>query len=115
VYTLAVLGVKENGWKGPEQYPLILSAVIKVAQFIVVQQALKLSKPLDNTFDDNSAYKSNSSRQLHRQPKGCLQLVQEIIDKFIVQGSYSLMQWMLDLQTYRLKIYYNTTSRGHVE
>lgn len=37
------------------------------------------------------------------------------MDKFIVRGSYSLMQWMLDLRTYRLKIYYNTTSCGHIE
>ena len=31
VYTLAVLGVREDGWKGPKQYPPILSRVIKVA------------------------------------------------------------------------------------
>jgi hypothetical protein len=80
-----------------------------------MQQALELSEPLDDTFDDNSAYESDSSRQPYRRPKGCLQLVQEIIDKFIVRGSYGLIQWMLDLRTYRLKIYYNTTSRGHVE
>jgi hypothetical protein len=29
---------------------------------MVVQQALELSKPLDNTFDNNSAYESNSGR-----------------------------------------------------
>ena len=66
---LAVLGVKEDGWKGPEQYPPILSAVIKVARFIVVQQALELSQPLDENafdddeFDDDSAYESDSSRR----------------------------------------------------
>jgi hypothetical protein len=59
---------------------------------MVVQQALELFKLLDNTFNNNSAYESNSGRQPHRQPKRCLQLVQEIIDKFIVRGSYSLMQ-----------------------
>jgi hypothetical protein len=32
-----------------------------------------------------------------------------------VRGTYSLMQWMLDLRTYRLKIYYNSTARGHVK
>jgi hypothetical protein len=37
VCALAVLGVKEDGWKGAEQYPPILSAVIKVAWFMVVQ------------------------------------------------------------------------------
>jgi hypothetical protein len=38
VCALAVLGMKEKGWKGAEQYPPILSAMIKVAQFMVVQQ-----------------------------------------------------------------------------
>jgi hypothetical protein len=59
---------------------------------MVVQQALELSEPLNNTFDDNSAYESNSGRQPYCQPKRCLQLVQEIIDKFIVQGSHGPIQ-----------------------
>jgi hypothetical protein len=33
----------------------------------------------------------------------------------MVRGSHSLMQWMLDLRTYGLKIHYNTTSRGNIE
>jgi hypothetical protein len=37
ICALAVLGVKEDSWKGPEQYPPILSAVIKIGRFIVVQ------------------------------------------------------------------------------
>ena len=83
VCALAVLGVKEEGWKGAEQYPPILSAIIKVARFMVVQQGLELSgadlaDPQDNgeeTDDfDHSAYESDPSRQSQR-PKGCLQLV----------------------------------------
>ncbi|CAN9275283.1 unnamed protein product [Alternaria alternata] len=117
VCALAVLGVKENGWKGPEQYPPVLSAVIKVARFMVVQQALELSGPLDDDeFDSDSAYESDdSSNPPRRWRKGCLQFVQEMIDRFMVRGSHGPMQWMLDLRTYRLKIHYNTTSRGHVE
>ena len=38
-----------------------------------------------------------------------------MMDRFMVRGSHSPMQWMLDLRTYGLKIHYNTTSRGHVE
>jgi hypothetical protein len=38
-----------------------------------------------------------------------------MMDRFMVRGSHSPMQWMLDLRTYMLKIHYNTTSRGHVE
>jgi hypothetical protein len=37
------------------------------------------------------------------------------MDQFIVRGTYSPMQWMLDLRTYGLKIHYNSTARGHVE
>jgi superfamily II DNA helicase RecQ len=116
VCALAVLGVKEDGWKGAEQYPPILSAVIKVARFMVVQQALELSEPFnDDDFDDDSAYESDSNRPTRRRPKGCLQFVQEMMDKFMVRGSHGPMQWMLDLRTYGLKIHYNTTARGHVE
>lgn len=116
VCALAVLGVKEDGWKGAEQYPPILSAVIKVARFMVVQHALELSGPLDDdAFDDDSAYESDSSRQRRHRPKGCLQSVKQMMDKFMVRGSHGPMQWMLDLRTYGLKIHYNTTSRGHVE
>nr|GEZ17793.1 RecQ helicase L2 [Tanacetum cinerariifolium] len=116
VCALAVLGVKEDGWKGAEQYPPVLSAVIKVARFMVVQQALELSGSSDDEdeFDSDSAYESDSSPPRRRR-KGCLQFVQEIMDQFMVRGSHSPMQWMLDLRTYGLKIHYNTTTRGHVE
>jgi hypothetical protein len=38
-----------------------------------------------------------------------------MMDRFMVRGSHGLMQWMLDLRTYGLKIRYNTMSRGHIE
>jgi superfamily II DNA helicase RecQ len=119
VCALAVLGVKGDGWKGPEQYPPILSAVIKIARFMVVQQALELSGPErkeeEEAFEDDSAYESDGSRAHTRRPKGCLHFVQEMMDRFMVRGSHGPMQWMLDLRTYGLKIHYNTTSQGHVE
>ncbi|KAN0067914.1 hypothetical protein V8E54_013842, partial [Elaphomyces granulatus] len=37
------------------------------------------------------------------------------MDTFMVRGTHSPMQWMLDLRTYGLKIHYNTTSLGHIE
>lgn len=37
---MAVLGQGEAGWRDPESYPPILSRVIKVARFMVVQKAL---------------------------------------------------------------------------
>jgi hypothetical protein len=58
-----------------------LSAVIKVARFIVVQQALEVLELFtNNEFKSDSAYESDSSNLQQRQRKGCLQLVKEIID-----------------------------------
>ncbi|KAI0568723.1 EntF Non-ribosomal peptide synthetase module protein, partial [Pyrenophora tritici-repentis] len=74
VCALAVLGVKEDGWKGPEQYPPILSAVIKIARFMVVQKGLEMSGPDEDSGDetdddlDDSAYESGPSQR--RRPKG---------------------------------------------
>lgn len=62
-----------------------MSAIIKLARFIVVQQALELSEAEDEDkaeLDNDSIHKS----------KGCLQHMQEMIDRFIVRGSYSPMQ-----------------------
>jgi hypothetical protein len=120
VCALAVLGVKEEGWKGAEQYPTILPAIIKVARFMVVQQVLELADLVDESsdelddLDDDSANGSDPRRQPQRL-KGCLQFVQQMLDRFVVRGSYGPMQWMLDLRTYGLKIHYNTTTQGHIE
>jgi len=115
VCALAVLGVKEDSWKGPEQYPPILSAVIKVARFMVVQQALELSDLFKEDELNESDGSTDSSQPRKPHIKGCLQFVQDMMDRFMVRGSHSPMQWMLDLRTYGLKIHYNMTSRGHVE
>jgi superfamily II DNA/RNA helicase len=43
VCALSVLGVSKLGWRGPESYPPILSAVIKCARFMVVQKAVHMA------------------------------------------------------------------------
>jgi len=40
ICALAILGVEQRGWKGPGNYPSLLSAVIKVARMMVVQHAI---------------------------------------------------------------------------
>jgi hypothetical protein len=58
-----------------------LLAVIKVARFMVVQQALEVLELFtNNEFKSDSAYKSDSSDLQQRWRKGCLQLIKEIID-----------------------------------
>lgn len=52
---LAVLGVGETGWKGVDAYPPILSMLIKIARFMVVQQAFDEVQPADEfaEFEDD--------------------------------------------------------------
>ncbi|KAJ5302427.1 hypothetical protein N7476_009226 [Penicillium atrosanguineum] len=37
-----------------------------------------------------------------------------LVDTFIVRGTHSPMQWMLDLRTYGLHVHYNSTTPGHI-
>jgi hypothetical protein len=80
-----------------------LSAIIKIARFIVVQKALEIAGPDDkDKFDDNRLYNFEDSRYESdssaspvlpaRRREGYLQLVARMIDKFMVRGSHSLMQ-----------------------
>jgi len=125
VCAAAVLGVREGGFRTPEDYPPILSRVIKVARFMVVKKAVELSdepeeedaaelpSSMDHT-DWDSAY-GGSPPPSSPGRKGCLQWVTQMMDRFMVRGSQGPTQWMLDLRTYGLKIHYNTTSAGHVQ
>ncbi|KAK3615191.1 hypothetical protein LTR56_026752 [Elasticomyces elasticus] len=52
VCALAVLGVKSPGWKGVDTYSPILSKLIKVARFMVVQQAWEQVQPPEKFADE---------------------------------------------------------------
>jgi hypothetical protein len=128
----AVLGVHptQGGFRDPESYPPIMSAIIKIAHFIVVQQAEQLARPMedDDVFSpcnspcdfDDSGYESNDSGdesinpRRRRQYRSSFEWVRKMMDEFMVRGTGSPIQWMLDLRTYGLKIHYNTTTVGHV-
>ena len=63
---LAVLGVKEVGWKGVDTYPPILSKLIKIARFMVVQQAFDEIQPEDEFAefeDDGKNYGSEGEEE----------------------------------------------------
>ncbi|EOD42854.1 putative dna helicase protein [Neofusicoccum parvum UCRNP2] len=195
VCALAVQGVTPTGWREPGLYTAILSAIIKVGRFMVVQKALEMSGPAvaeeegedreefssrgsawdfeeeeeeeeeeedgaggcggGDTGSSSSSSQDSSSSQGGRSSSGqggrssssqdsassrtssgqgsardssgrskrsrcsqmkmsCLELVTKMMDSFIIRGSHSPMQWILDLRTYGMKIHYNTTTKGHV-
>jgi hypothetical protein len=63
---LAVLGVKEVGWKGVDQYPPILSKLIKISRFMVVQQAFDEVQPVEEFAeleDDGKNYGSEEEEE----------------------------------------------------
>ncbi|KAI7458059.1 hypothetical protein KC351_g18349, partial [Hortaea werneckii] len=126
ICALAALGVspKGKGFRGPDTYPSILSAVIKVAHFIVVQQADQLGQWDDEEYSpgespcefEDSGYESSGSRQSpRRRGLSSFDWVRRMMDSFMVRGCASPMQWMLDLRAYGMKIGMNTTSPGHVD
>lgn len=57
---LAVLGVNPSGrgFRGADTYPSILSAVIKVAHFMIVQQAEGIAQPTAGGYEEFSAGRS---------------------------------------------------------
>ena len=122
VCAMAILGVRDQGgWRTPEDYPPILSKVIKLARFMVVRKAMELAAPDEEAEPTSSMQEEDWDSAYGGSPspspiskKGCLQWVTQMMDQFMVRGSQGPMQWMLDLRTYGLKIHYNTTTEGHV-
>ena len=119
VCALAVLGIHGDQWMGPDRYPPILSAMIKISRMMVIQQAWEEcdhdSSRHGNSNNSSFASDSSNSRRLSTTSSGILQEVKGMMDRFMVRGSHGPMQWMLDLRTYGLKIHYNTTTEGHVD
>jgi RecQ family ATP-dependent DNA helicase len=117
ICAIAVLGVQMNSWCGPDTYPPILSAMIKISRFMVVQQAVENGYP---EIDSRPSTGSNSSGQINDvevepSTQSCLKEAKGMMDKFMVRGTHGPMQWMLDLRTYGLKIHYNSTTIGKVD
>ncbi|KAI7493192.1 hypothetical protein KC367_g8723 [Hortaea werneckii] len=126
ICALAALGVSPTGkgFRGPDTYPSILSTVIKVAHFIVVQQADQLGQWADEKYSprdspiilEDSGYESSGScNSPRRRGLSSFDWVRRMMDGFMVRGCNSPMQWMLDLGAYGMKIGFNTTSPGHVD
>ena len=135
VCAAAVLGLSEHGWKGPESYPPVLSAIIKVSRFFIVQKAYIVAQAQNEEPDteanrfwrEDSGYESDwasqssrthqdSQRRQQQQDRStCLGLVVGMVEHFGTRGSHSPMQWFLDLRTYGMKIHYNTTTQGHID
>jgi hypothetical protein len=106
---LAALGINPSGrgFRGADTYPSILSAVIKVAHFMIVQQAERIAQPTAGEYEEFSAgrslcdfedsgYESEEARVdkgggRNRGGKSSFEWVRKMIDGFIVRGCGSPM------------------------
>lgn len=124
VCALAVIGVspKGVGFHSTKSFPSTLSAIIKIAHFMVVHQAHIIAKKDPVTLLEahsspcdleDGGYESESAPR-RRKPRSSFQWVKRMMSDFMVRGTASPMQWMLDLRAYGMKVNFNTTSEGHV-
>jgi superfamily II DNA helicase RecQ len=95
---LAILGLTQDGWKGPDQYTSLLSAVIKTARYLVVQRAL-----LHDTTSEPSVSTSP------------LSYVSEMMNAFMLRGTVGPFHWMLELRAYGMNVNFQTTAPGRID
>ena len=112
---LAVLGLQEGGrWANAEDYTPKLSAVIKLARLMVIQNAYEIrqqsiARKVERGMSQVDAEESTPSH---------VKLVQRMTRKFMMlmgdDGEPTPMDWMLETRTYGLHIRYSTPAEGTV-
>ncbi|KAI4191861.1 MAG: hypothetical protein LQ350_008726, partial [Teloschistes chrysophthalmus] len=98
---MAVLAVKGQGWRSANEYPPIMSQVIKMARFMIIQMAYQ-------QVDPDHEYTAEEEPDL-------MALVTGIVDKCMIRGSQGAMQWIFDRRAYGMKIHYTSTAAGEVD
>ena len=98
---MSVLAVKPEGWRSASEYPPMMSHIIKMARFIIIQMAFQR---VDENYED--ADQAEPDLLAH---------VTKLVDKYIIRGSQGAMQWILDRRAYSMKIVYTSTSPGNVD
>jgi hypothetical protein len=63
-------------------------------------------------FSPHAVHFSPGQRQ--HPPRRLHEWIQYFVHWFIIRGTHSPMQWMLDLRTYEMKAHFNTTTLGSV-
>ncbi|KAL8685459.1 MAG: hypothetical protein Q9218_007746, partial [Villophora microphyllina] len=101
ICAMAVLGMREGGWATPENYPPVMSRIIKVARFMLIQLVMQ---DVEEDWEELGLNEPN-----------VLKPVVRFMDEYMIRGSRSPMQWILDTRAYGMKIHYNTTALGDVD
>jgi hypothetical protein len=93
---IAVLGVdkEQDGFQDASTFTPHLSAIVKVAQLLVLQQAVVAAEAGETDYP--------------------AEMIDVMHNRFMVYGSRSPINWIQKLRTYRKKIRNTTTSLGYL-
>ncbi|OQV11359.1 hypothetical protein CLAIMM_15205 [Cladophialophora immunda] len=75
------------------------------------------STPSTNDGEDDSHSHDEHDHPFGPEPKqvGCIDVVQHMVDQFILRTSHGPIEWMLDLRTYGMKIQFSGTAPGFID
>ena len=72
------------------------------------------SSPAFETMFSSQPAPVQFTQEQRAKPRRFREWLRLLTDRFMVRGTHSPMQWMLDLRTYGLRIHYSATAAGHV-
>lgn len=99
-HAIAILGIPASdprGWKTPQQFPSIISGIVKIARFLVFRYACRIY-----------------SQQANNTSTSILLTVQDMVRRFMLRGTQSPVDALLALRAFGMKIAYSTTSDAKV-
>ncbi len=117
-----MLGLDRNGFRGPDIYTSILSSILKLSRFFVLKYAFK-DENLDTISGESSGESSDESSDISGPenkfsgPDSSKPLLwlKALVNRFLIQGLNTSINWLLDLRSYGLKIARSTTSSGSID
>lgn len=124
VNVLAVLGLDPKGFKGVDAYPSILSSILKISRFFILRYVWDESDHSDlsarpfsvPTRPDSEASTLAFGRKLpNLEGLDLLAQLKRLVDRILIRGSFTPINWLLDLRGYGMNLAFNTTSRGSID
>ena len=91
VCALAVLGIHQSRQMGPDRYPPILSAVIKINRMMAIQHACLVSDSSSSSESDNSGFSQDMDKPSPKKDP-MLQVVKDMMNRFMIRGTFGPMQ-----------------------
>jgi hypothetical protein len=121
VVAMAVLGVKELGFHSPDTYTSTLSSLLKISRFFVLRFSFESTTTphpnidIDSDSDSDSDDDSVDLEGLEDLPGKPLDRIKYLVNRFMIRGSHTPIDWLLNLRAYGMTISRNSTMSGHID